>query len=90
MHSMRSGIAALMSSLPVCLGRPTVTSPPTVAKAFGVPIDSDPRSLAILQEWVETKFNSGRMCGIVGSSLIWQQFRGRSPSLVHSPSVRWE
>ena len=25
-----------------------------VAKAFGVPIDSDPRALAILHEWVET------------------------------------
>src|SRR6266487_3132059 len=39
-QSMRSGIAA-----PIVFagsGRPTVTSPPTVAKAFGVPIDSDP------------------------------------------------
>jgi hypothetical protein len=25
-----------------------------VAKAFGVPIDSDPRALAILHEWVKT------------------------------------
>ena len=25
-----------------------------VAKAFGVPIDTDPRALAILHEWVET------------------------------------
>ena len=25
-----------------------------MAKAFGVPIDSDPRALAILHEWVET------------------------------------
>jgi molybdopterin-biosynthesis enzyme MoeA-like protein len=25
-----------------------------VAKAFGVPIDTDPRALAILHEWVKT------------------------------------
>jgi len=25
-----------------------------VAKAFGVPIDADPRALAILHEWVKT------------------------------------
>ena len=25
-----------------------------MAKAFGVPIDSDPRALAILHEWVKT------------------------------------
>jgi len=31
--------------------RPTVTSPPIAAKAFGVPIDTDPRALAILHEW---------------------------------------
>jgi len=30
-----------------------------VAKAFGVPIDSDPRALAILHEWVTTKIQFG-------------------------------
>jgi molybdenum cofactor synthesis domain-containing protein len=31
----------------------------SVAKAFGVPIDTDPRALAILHEWVETKIHFG-------------------------------
>jgi len=32
-----------------------VTSPPIAwRKAFGVPIDTDPRALAILHEWVKT------------------------------------
>jgi hypothetical protein len=31
-----------------------VTLPPTTAEAFGVPIDTDPRALAILHEWVKT------------------------------------
>ena len=36
-----------MSSPPAGSGRPTVTSPPTAWwKAFGVPIDTDPRGLA--------------------------------------------
>jgi molybdopterin-biosynthesis enzyme MoeA-like protein len=46
---MRSGVTAPMSSPPVGSGRPTVTRRYCVAKAFGVPIDSDPRSLAILR-----------------------------------------
>ena len=51
MHSMRSGL----SSPPAGSGRPTVTSPPIAwRKAFGVPIDTDPRALAILHEWVKT------------------------------------
>ena len=54
MHSMRSGIATPMSSPPAVSGRPTVTSADCVAKAFGVPIDTDPRALAILHEWVKT------------------------------------
>ena len=45
---MRSGVTAPMSSPPVGSGRPTVTRRYCVAKAFGVPIDSDPRALAIL------------------------------------------
>jgi hypothetical protein len=35
-----------------------------VAKAFGVPIDTDPRALAILHEWVKTtgaEMNEARM-----------------------------
>ena len=51
---MRSGIATPMSSPPAVSGRPTVTSADCVAKAFGVPIDTDPRALAILHEWVKT------------------------------------
>jgi len=51
---MRSGVTAPMSSPPVGSGRPTVTRRYCVAKAFGVPIDSDPRALAILHEWVKT------------------------------------
>jgi len=48
---MRSGL----SSPPAGSGRPTVTSPPIAwRKAFGVPIDTDPRALAILHEWVKT------------------------------------
>ena len=31
----------------------------TVAQAFGVPIDADPRALAMLHEWVKTKIQFG-------------------------------
>jgi molybdopterin-biosynthesis enzyme MoeA-like protein len=48
------GIAAPMSSPLAGSGRATVTSPPTAAKGFSVPIGSDPRALAILHEWVKT------------------------------------
>jgi molybdopterin-biosynthesis enzyme MoeA-like protein len=51
---MRSGIATPMSS-PRGIG-PThgdITAD-CVAKAFGVPIDTDPRALDILHEWVKT------------------------------------
>ena len=42
----RSGSAAPMSLPPAVTGRPRVTTPPTArAKAFGVPIDADPRAL---------------------------------------------
>ena len=35
-----------------------------VAKAFGVPIDTDPRALAILHEWVKTTgVEMNRECG---------------------------
>ena len=42
-----------------------------VRGAFGVPIDADPRTLAILHEWVKTKIaiRDGR-AELVGSSLI--------------------
>jgi molybdopterin-biosynthesis enzyme MoeA-like protein len=40
-----------MSSPPAGSGRPT---PDCVAKAFGVPIDTNPHALAILHEWVKT------------------------------------
>jgi len=43
-----------MSSPLAGSGRPTVTSPPIAAKAFGVRIDTDPRALAVLHEWVKT------------------------------------
>jgi hypothetical protein len=36
-----------------------------VAKAFGVPIDTDPRALDILHEWVKTtgaEMNEARAC----------------------------
>jgi molybdopterin-biosynthesis enzyme MoeA-like protein len=39
-------------------------TPECVAKAFGVPIDTDPRALAILHEWVETigaEMNAARL-----------------------------
>jgi len=39
-------------------------TPDCVAKAFGVPIDSDPRALAILHEWVKTtgaEMNAARL-----------------------------
>src|SRR5215831_20355906 len=50
-----------------------------VAKAFGVPIDTNPRALNSIRDG---------LAGLVDSPLIWQQFRGTSPSWVHSPSVR--
>src|SRR6516164_7870806 len=54
-HSKRSGIAAPMFFTTGGIG-PThgdITAD-CVAKAFGVAIDSDPRALAILHEWVKT------------------------------------
>jgi hypothetical protein len=50
-HSIRCGVATPISSAPAVSGRRTATLPPTcVAKAFGVPVDRDPRALAILHE----------------------------------------
>jgi hypothetical protein len=40
------------------------SAPSCVAKALGVPIDTDPRALAILHEWVKTtgaEMNEARM-----------------------------
>ena len=52
MRSMRSVIAILMSSRLAVSDRDDITSD-CVAKAFGVPIDVDPRALAILHEWLK-------------------------------------
>jgi hypothetical protein len=54
-HSMRSGIATPMSSQPALIGpiHGDITAY-CVAMAFGVQIDTDPRALAILYEWVKT------------------------------------
>src|SRR5262245_14143924 len=43
-----------MSSPPAGSGRPTVTSPPPAWQGVRVPIDTDPRALAILHKWVKT------------------------------------
>jgi molybdopterin-biosynthesis enzyme MoeA-like protein len=50
-HSTRSGIAFTTGGIGPTHGD---ISADCVAKAFGVPIDSDPRALAILHEWVKT------------------------------------
>jgi molybdopterin-biosynthesis enzyme MoeA-like protein len=53
-----------------------------VAKAFGVPIDSDPRALAILHEWVRTtgvEMNEARLrmtCIPKGADLILNKVSG--------------
>ena len=54
-----------------------------VAKAFGVPIDTDPRALAILHEWVETtgaEMNEARLRLTripKGADLILNKCQGR-------------
>jgi molybdopterin-biosynthesis enzyme MoeA-like protein len=50
---MRSGIATPMSSQPIGPIHGDITAY-CVAMAFGVQIDTDPRALAILYEWVKT------------------------------------
>jgi molybdopterin-biosynthesis enzyme MoeA-like protein len=53
-----------------------------VAKAFGVPINTDPRALAILHEWVETtgaEMNEARLrmtCILKGADLILNKVSG--------------
>ena len=57
-----------------------------VAKAFGVPIDTDPRALGILHEWVKTtgaEMNEGslRLTRIPkGADLILNKVSGRLAS----------
>src|SRR6516164_5603300 len=53
-RSMRSGIATYVFTTGGIGPTHGDITADCVAKAFGVPIDTDPRALAILHEWVET------------------------------------
>jgi molybdopterin-biosynthesis enzyme MoeA-like protein len=67
-----------------------------VAKAFGVPIDTDPRALAILHEWVKTtgaEMNEARLRLTripKDADLILNKVSGGAPSapLFPSPLLR--
>src|SRR5262249_10535860 len=52
-RSTRSGIAAVFTTGGIGPTHGDITAA-CVAKAFGVPIDTDPRALAILHKWVKT------------------------------------